>query len=128
MIADPGKARAATVATSWWRDLQPDPARQHPGDRAALARLRRAATVGEAMMEPATLALFRRTGARGPADLPVVALVAAVLAHVRMDAGAGRVARQLGPDHPDAPETALMSQLRFRRLTAAALIPCLILF
>jgi len=38
------------AAPEWWRDLQPDPARGRPGDRAALARLRRCACVGEAML------------------------------------------------------------------------------
>ena len=36
------KAQLAGGATvKWWRDLQPDPERNHKGDRAALARLRR---------------------------------------------------------------------------------------
>jgi CRISPR system Cascade subunit CasB len=71
------------------------------------------------MQEPATLALFRRCGAVGPGDLPRVALAAAVLAHVRADEP-GRVARKIGPDDPDRPETALLKPLRFRRLMEAA--------
>jgi len=114
MIASP------RAATEWWRDLQPDPARGRPGDRAALARLRRCASIGEAMLEPATIALFRRCGATGPADLPAIALAAAVLAHVREDASGLSVARQLGPDQPDKPETAKLKPLRFRRVMEAA--------
>ncbi len=114
MIATP------RAAAEWWRDLQPDAARGRPGDRAALARLRRCASVGEAMLEPATIALFRRCGATGPADLPAIALAAAVLAHVREDASGLSVARQLGPDQPDEPETAKLKPLRFRRVMEAA--------
>lgn len=109
----------AGAASSWWHGLQPDPAQGRPGDRAALARLRRAATVAEAMTEPAAIALFRRIGATGPDRLPEIALLATVLAHVREDAREGSVARCLGPEYPDAPETALMSPLRFRRLLEA---------
>ena len=78
-----------TEAAAWWRELQPDPARDKPGDRAALARLRRCATVAEAMQEQATIALFRRCGGTGPRELPVVGLAAAVLAHVRDDEPGG---------------------------------------
>lgn len=117
MIPDVNEAAAA--AASWWHGLQPDPGQGRPGDRAAQARLRRAATVAEAMTDPAAITLFRRIGATGPSCLPAVALLAAVLAHVREDRREDSVARRLGPDHPDAPETALMSPLRFRRLLEA---------
>jgi CRISPR system Cascade subunit CasB len=103
----------------WWRDMQPNPP-ERPGDRAALARLRRCATVGEAMQDPATIALFRRVGATGPCDLPDIGLAAAVLAHVRADQPAHNVARQVGPEGPEKPETALLKPLRFRRLMEAA--------
>jgi len=108
------------AAAEWWRDLQPDPARRRPGDRAALARLRRCASVGEAMLEPATIVLFRRCGATCPADLPAIGLAAAVLAHVRKDVPGLSVARQLGPDPPDKPETAKLKPLRFRRVMEAS--------
>jgi len=107
------------AAAEWWRDLQPDPARRRPGDRAALARLRRCASVGEAMLEPATITLFRRCGGTGPADLPAIGLAAAVLVHVREDVPGLSVARQLGPDQPDKPETAILKPLRFRRVIEA---------
>ncbi len=110
---------AVDAAAAWWHALQPDPGTQRPGDRATLAKLRRCATVAEAMTEPATIALFRRIGATRPNDLPCIATLAAVLAHVREDVPEGRVARRLGPDYPDAPETARMSPLRFRRLLEA---------
>ena len=107
------------AAVSWWRDLQPDPERQYPGDRATLARLRRCGDIAELMLEPATIGLFRRVEADRADDLPLVALAAGVLAHVRADEPAILVARQIGPDNPDKPETALMKPLRFRRLMEA---------
>jgi CRISPR system Cascade subunit CasB len=115
--------RHARAAVSWWRELQPDPATKRPGDRAALAQLRRCATVAEAMQEPAAIALFRRAQMTRPDDLPLIGLTAAVLAHVREDTAGGSdslsVARQIGPDGADKPETALLKPLRFRRLMEA---------
>lgn len=112
-------SRESEAAVSWWRALQPDPERKRPGDRAALARLRRVSSVAEAMQEPATIALFRRIGAKGAEALPDVAVLAAVLAHVREDVLTRSAARLVGPDDPDKPETAVMSPLRFRRLMEA---------
>ena len=111
--------RARHAAASWWREMQPDAAKGRPGDRAALARLRRCAMVAEAMLDPATISLFRRCGASGPNDLPVVGLAAGVLAHLRTDISGQRVARQIGPESPEKPETALLKPLRFRRLMEA---------
>ena len=77
--------RNRRAAASWWREMQPDRDRKLPGDRAALARLRRCVTVAEAMQDPAAIALFRRCGATGPNDLPAIGLAAAVLAHLRKE-------------------------------------------
>jgi CRISPR system Cascade subunit CasB len=107
------------AAIEWWRDLQPNPARNHSGDRGALARLRRCATVGEAMQEPAAIELFRHGGGSGPWDLPAAGLAAALLAHVREDEPGETIARRIGPDNTDKPETALLKPLRFRRLMEA---------
>ena len=110
-------------AHGWWRDLLPDPDRPNPaartGDRAALARLRRCPSVAAAMQEPATIALFQACRAETQHDLVPVALTAAVLAHLRTDRPDLAVARQVGPDSPDKPETALFKPLRFRRLLEA---------
>lgn len=112
-------------ARAWWAGLQPDGDRSDPGsragDRAALARLRRCATVAEAMQDVAAMALFRRVGGSGPGELPPIGLAAAVLAHVREDLGpAGlKVARHVGPESLETPETALLKPLRFRRLIEA---------
>ena len=73
-------------ARDWWRALQPLDleGRRVPGDRAALARLRRCASPLEAASEPATIALYRKLGLDHPErDLPRVAALAGVLAHVR---------------------------------------------
>ncbi len=103
------------VAASWWRDLQPRPDGSG-GDRAALARLRRAATVAEAAAEPATLDLCRRLGWDWR-KLATAAVTASVLAHVRKDDPPLPVARQLGPASGNG--DAAMSWLRFRRLVQA---------
>jgi CRISPR system Cascade subunit CasB len=71
------------------------------------------------MQDPATIVLFRRCGASGPNDLPAISLAAAVLAHLRKDQPERRVARQVGPESPEKPETALLKPLRFRRLMEA---------
>ncbi len=112
---------AVEQAATWWRRLQPNLTngdRNPHGDRAALARLRHCASVSEAMQEPATINLFRDLGWRNPAHLPAVALTAAVLSSVR-EAGRGRFAREIGPNNPSEPETALVKPLRFRRLMEA---------
>lgn len=100
---------------AWWRGLQPE---QGGGDRAARAHLRRCASVAELMLEPATMTLFRRLGAR-QAELPAIALCAGVMAVLRTDVPGIPVARQVGPANPDTPETALLKPLRFRRLMEA---------
>jgi CRISPR system Cascade subunit CasB len=111
-----------SAAAAWWRDLQPDPNRKRPGDRAALARLRRCAAVAEAMQDPITISLFQRCGGAGPQELPAAALAAAVLAHVRDDDRENRsIARRIGPENTGKPETALLKPLRFRRLLEAEL-------
>ena len=101
----------------WWRELQPSS--EGGGDRATLARLRRCATVAEAMLEPASIALFRRCGGHSPDELPALALAAAVLAHVREDERV-HPARRVGPDAPDKPETATLKATRFRWLMEAS--------
>lgn len=112
--------RDEDVAARWWRDLQPylrSGARNPRGDRASLARLRRADLVA-AMGEPATFGLFRDLGFTKPYELTAVALCAAVLASVREDDGL-HPARALGPKPGGKAETAAMSALRFRRLVEA---------
>jgi len=100
-----------SAVKTWWEALQ--------NDRAARAELRRCASVSEAMNVPATFDLFRSCGGTGPNDLAAIALTAAALAHVRDDDPDMSIARRIGPDDPDKPETALLKPLRFRRLMEA---------
>jgi CRISPR system Cascade subunit CasB len=104
------------AAIEWWQQITDE---EH-GDRGARARLRRCGTIAEAMTEQPTILLFRRMGARSPDDLPSVALVAAVLAHVRKDDPELSIARRVGPDNTAATEPGKLSPGRFRRLTLAA--------
>jgi CRISPR system Cascade subunit CasB len=111
------------AAARWWRGLQPygSDGKVNPGaDRAALARLRRADLMA-AIQEPATLVLFRELGRKRPADLPDVALCAAILASVREDRPE-HPARTLGPPSMDRIEQAAMKPLRFRRLIEAEVL------
>jgi CRISPR system Cascade subunit CasB len=117
----------AAAAAHWWRALQPNTAigeRNRVGDRAALARLRRA-DLAAAMSDPATFDLFRMLGCsrREYWYLPAVALCAAVLAGVRNELPPPRdrehPARTLGPPPMGAVEEAVMKRMRFRRLIEA---------
>lgn len=120
------RPQIGTAARGWWRALQPDDDEagdRRPGDRAALARLRRCSTVTEAMAEEATLALFRRLGLAEPKDLPRVALIASVLAHVRNEPGPEqrghrRAIAAVGRTSPEDADSADMTPLRLRRLLA----------
>jgi CRISPR system Cascade subunit CasB len=125
----PSSSRIAERTRGWWQDLQPTKTNGEPnpsGDRAALARLRRAAGPAEALAEEATLALFRRLGLSSEDyfRLPRVALIAVVLAHVRADTEPGAdgfrapAARAVGRISAEDADSAKMSPLRFRRLLA----------
>ncbi len=116
----------AKAARNWWAELGPKPAAgdqpARPGDRATLARLRRADGLLEAASEPATIKLFqelqfdRNYATR---DLPRAALVAAVLAHVREDDRSQSVAPAIGQPRAGAGSTPLITPLRFKRIVAA---------
>ena len=111
----------AMAAKRWWDQLRPREVngRSVPGDRAALARLRRAATVMEAAAEPVTGDLYRKLKFSHPArDLPRAALIAAVLAHVKEDTHV-LVARAIGTLRGGEGTTALITPLRFKRLVSA---------
>jgi CRISPR system Cascade subunit CasB len=117
--------RWARTARRWWTELQgtdQKDASHSAGNPAALARLRRAFTPTAAIEEPAVFDLYKRLGfGRHDIDrwLSRVAVLAAVLAHIRTDASAkdsGRhrhFAEMLGGNPP------LMSPLRFKRLLGA---------
>ena len=114
-------AEQAQDAIRWWRGLQPyfsNGQRNPSGDRAALARLRRADLL-QAMQDPQTFTLFAELEKRRPEELPNVALCAAVLATVREDRRPEHPARTLGPPSSSVVEQAAMKLLRFRRLIEA---------
>ncbi len=107
-------SETATIIKSWWRAMHPDQATGYRGDRAGLAKLRRAATVIEASMEPAAIDLCHKLGV-GPAAMSEVALIAAVLADLRKASAGDTMAKALG--QPDSAPRC--SALRFRRILEA---------
>jgi CRISPR system Cascade subunit CasB len=116
----------AVTARSWWRSLQPyDEQGQSnwSGDRGALARLRRASTPSDALLEPAVLDLYRRLGFSSLSGerLALTAVAAMVLAHARKDTRGVHPAHAVGRvTFADKEfETAAMKPLRFQRLLAA---------
>ena len=121
-MSDPSYGHVAAAARGWWRDLQPTETQK--GDRAALARLRRSASPRDAMVEPATLALFRRLGLNSPRKLPKAAVIAMTLAHVREDEAPGEEKkrrhpiRRVGRPTMENEDDAIMKPIRFRRLLA----------
>jgi CRISPR system Cascade subunit CasB len=132
---DHPQPRWAQIVRRWWemlhdttrKDGTPNPAR----DPAALARLRRAARPVDALEEPSVFDLYRKLGfSRHEFErrLPRVAVVAAVLAHVRADAApGGNGFRRRFADLLGRGERPLMSALRFKRLLAATEDPDLMI-
>ena len=112
----------ADAARKWWDSLRPyetSGGTRHPGDRAALARLRRCTTPMAAVAEPATIDLFGRLGFRNPErNLERVATLAILLANIR-ESPKGTIARALGPPPGGKPEDAVLKPLRFKRLLGA---------
>ncbi|MEZ5852085.1 MAG: type I-E CRISPR-associated protein Cse2/CasB [Hyphomicrobiaceae bacterium] len=115
----------AGKAWGWWKSLQPDDANGHRGDRATLARLKRASSILEAMSEPAVAELYRRLGFKhtkhdAERDGPRAALIAAVLAHVRKDdEKLTPLARAIGAPRGGDDSQQLVTPLRFKRIVAA---------
>lgn len=117
------KKGAGETARAWWETLQPGKAEAggSRGDRAALARLRRASSWIEAAAEPQTIVLFNQLEKKSEHSPKIerVAVLASVLAHVREDDKQNRsVAGVIGAP-PDKGDEALLKPLRLRRLLAA---------
>ncbi|MEQ1695270.1 MAG: type I-E CRISPR-associated protein Cse2/CasB [Hyphomicrobiaceae bacterium] len=122
----------AKRAKDWLAALRPRQidGRILPGDRAALARLKRASSVMEAAAEPATAHLFemlfsaqlKEAKSRDgfiQVHLPRAAVIAAVLAHVG-DPRPETMARAIGtPRSGGDGSTPLVTPLRLKRLLAA---------
>ena len=113
---DPG-----SVARQWWRALQSTTANGEakPGDRAALARLRRSGPAGTATAEEATMRLFRDLGYTSHEALPRVAALACVLANVREDDQGIKFARAIGRPDFASKDGAALKLIRFQRLIEA---------
>ena len=110
-MMDSTQRGGASIAYDWWRSLNPENAEQSGHQRAALARMRRAATPVEVMQEPEALRLI----ARLPKNPSRVAMLAGILAFVREYDGQC-VARAVGRRELDDDKSALLSESRFRRL------------
>lgn len=113
----------AGAAHKWWRSLGPrelEDGRVLPGNRAALAQLRRCSSVVQAAAEPATVRLFKSLGyTRYDEDhLALTAALAVVLAHVR-ESGPGKIALAIGPPPGGEANDALLKPVRFRTLMTA---------
>lgn len=111
MTNSAGPSRADSIAYEWWCRLNPQDAQRSGYQRAALARLRRAATTIEVMQEPEALRLI----ARLPRNPEQVAILAGVLVFVR-ETDDRRVARAVGRASLDDDKSALLAESRFRRL------------
>ena len=99
----------------------------NPGDKATLARLRRAASPEEALREAQTIHLAKKLGFTSNKPdfteeelqkLMQVGVIAAVLAEVKEHKGKQNNPRTLGPK-TETDENPSMSSLRFRALLAA---------
>jgi CRISPR type I-E-associated protein CasB/Cse2 len=103
-------AQLAKACTAWWHDLD-----NRPGDR---AHLRRAGSIDDALMVPATHHLgdsLRKLGLRGARR---AALLASLLAQAKeCDANGETMPERLGQRQGDR---ATFSEARFRRLLQAA--------
>lgn len=129
-MKEPRYSKEAHAAKAWWLSLCPreENGRNIPGDRAALARLRRTESLLEAAAEPVTIELYDKLNSEhafrrdnqwvAERDLPRAALIAAVLAHVRTDNPGHRVARAIGKGAGEDAEV-IVSPLRFKRLVTA---------
>lgn len=116
-------------ARFWWKQLQPnktDDKGYSRGDRAALAKMRRCSTWVEASAEPQTLALFHMLGKGKDCELPRIAVLASVLAHVREESKFDEqlrriplVADGIGKRPDDKTTQAKLSERRLRRLLTA---------
>ena len=117
-MTDSGQWRNACVAREWWCGMTANDSHgrlTRGARRAVLARLRRATTPVEIMLEPEALRLMTALSSNGHAYQERAAILAGVLATVR-DEDSQPVMRTLGRDTLDDAESARMSEARFRRL------------
>ncbi|MBI3985315.1 MAG: type I-E CRISPR-associated protein Cse2/CasB [Lentisphaerae bacterium] len=94
-----------SIVLAWWKELE--------NDRGERARLRRCGDVTEVFFCPAFHDLVRRLRTIGGVSRETVAVTAGVLAHVKENVPAAKVAAQMAEGRGDR---AAVSELRFRRL------------
>jgi len=111
-MTDSNRHRGAAVACDWWQRLTRRDGPHLGQRRAALARIRRAATPIEVMQEPEALRLIERLPRSNPDR---VAQLVGVLAFVR-ESDERSVPRAIGRASLDDGDEALVSEGRFRRL------------
>ena len=108
-MTNPEKQSGPAIAFQWWSELTTERSGRR---RAALARMRRAATPIEVMFEPEALGLIQRL----PRDPERVAALAGILACVSSD-DRRPVARAIGRASLDDDQPpAILSEARFRRI------------
>ena len=111
-MTNPRQQSGAAIAHDWWQRLTTKDGAQSGCRRAALARMRHAATPIEVMLEPEALRLVARLPHRPERS----ATLAGVLAFVR-ESDDSRVARAVGRTSLDADQPPpVLSEVRFRRL------------
>ena len=110
-MTNSNRHRGAAVANDWWQRLTRQDGPHLGQRRAALARIRRAATPIEVMQESEALRLIERL----PRNPDRVAQLAGVLAFVR-ESEERSVPHAIGRASLDDGDEALMSEGRFRRL------------
>lgn len=111
-MTNPRQQSGAAIAHDWWQRLTTKDGAQSGYRRAALARMRHAATPIEVMLEPEALRLVARLPSRPERS----AMLAGVLAFVR-ESDDRRVARAVGRTGLDVDQPPpVLSEGRFRRL------------
>lgn len=110
-MTDSTNQRGSDIAFDWWQRLTRNGGPHLGQRRAALARIRRAATPIDVMQEPEALRLIERL----PRNPERVAVLAGTLAFVR-ETDERSVAQAIGRSSLDDEDSALMSEGRFRRL------------
>ena len=105
------RKRGGDIAHEWWKELTEGDARLEGRNRAATARIRRATSVRDVLMEPEVLQLLKSLTRQHER----VAVMAGVLVHVKKHTQE-RVGRIIGRETFSDASSATMSEGRLRRL------------
>ena len=102
------------IALAWWRATISD--QEKARDRGARAQLKRCSDPTEVFFCPAFHKLLYSLHAEGWHNRDTAAVIAGVLAHVKENNGGARFAAQMAAGKDGNEKTAVVSELRFRRL------------